>query len=208
MLMSDTTFHLEESLTSLAKIHSLQDEMNGEAWNARTEEERTDGASQLRQAESQAPFHTQMGLDNIELIRDLTATTRQPFIIPEIVDRLAATLDENLKTLVGPKMQDLKVSDPDKFYFKPKKLLAAIAEVYLNLGQEKQFIRAVADDGRSYSKDVFDRFARILRNRAIMTEAEVNEVLSFNGRVEAMRATIMVEDEREIPDEFLGERSP
>jgi ubiquitin conjugation factor E4 B len=100
-------------------------------------------------------------------------------------------------------MQELKVADPDKYLFKPKRLLAAIAQIYLNLGQESDFIRAVANDGRSYSKELFERFAHVLQNRAIMTVSEVSEVSAFIQRVETMRATIALEDEVEIPDDFL-----
>jgi ubiquitin conjugation factor E4 B len=200
MLMSDTTFHLEESLTSLAKINTLQ----ARDLSVLPQNEREDITSQMRQAEGQAPFHTQMGLDHVELIRDFTATTKEPFVTAEIVDRLAATLDENLVNLVGPKMQELKVADPEMFSFKPKRLLAAIAQIYLNLSGEGDFVRAVANDGRSYSKELFERFARILKHRAIMTEAEVGEVVAFTQKVEDMKATIQIEDEREIPDEFLG----
>lgn len=104
-------------------------------------------------------------------------------------------------------MQDLRLSDPDKFSFKPKRLLAGIAQIYLNLSKETAFIRAVANDGRSYNKELFDRFARILKHRAIMTDDEVTGVVLFTEKVEDMKATIMIEDEREIPDEFLGECS-
>lgn len=100
-------------------------------------------------------------------------------------------------------MSDLKVADPDRFSFKPKRLLAALAQVYINLAVEGDFVRAVANDGRSYSKDLFERFARTLKNRAIMTDAEVAGVVAFAQKVEDMRATILMEDEREIPDEFL-----
>lgn len=113
------------------------------------------------------------------------------------------TLDENLVNLVGPKMQELRLSDPDRYSFKPKKLLAGLAQIYLNLGNEAEFIRAVANDGRSYSKELFEKFARILKNRAIMTEAEVKEVVALTQKIEDMRATILIEDEREIPDDFL-----
>lgn len=102
-------------------------------------------------------------------------------------------------------MQELKLKDPERFGFKPKQLLAAIAQIYLNLGSEPDFIRAVANDGRSYSKELFERFARILKNRAIMTDGEVGEIVAFIQKVEDTKATIEIEDEREIPDEFLGE---
>lgn len=100
-------------------------------------------------------------------------------------------------------MSELKVADPDRFSFKPKRLLAALAQVYLNLALEEDFVRAVANDGRSYSKELFERFARTLKNRAIMTDAEVSAVVAFAQKVEDMRATILMEDEREIPDDFL-----
>lgn len=47
------------------------------------------------------------------------------------------------------------------------------------------------------------KFARTLKHRAIMTEGEVAEVVSFTQKIEDMKATISMEDEREIPDEFL-----
>ncbi|OCF33004.1 ubiquitin-conjugation factor E4 B [Kwoniella heveanensis BCC8398] len=206
MLMSDTTFHLEESLTGLAKISAIQNQKaNDEAWQALPQAEREDTESQLRQIEGSAPFHTQMGLENVKLIRDLTATTKEPFVTAEIVDRLAASLDENLAVLVGPKMAELKVTNPEKYSFKPKDLLGAIAQIYLNLANESDFIRAVANDGRSYSKELFEKFARTLKHRAIMTDAEVAEVVNFTQKVEDMKATISMEDEREIPDEFLAD---
>ncbi|KAL7421849.1 Ubiquitin conjugation factor E4 [Cryptotrichosporon argae] len=209
MLMSDTTFHLEESLAMLSKINSLRTQQADQAaWDAMPQTERDDIQSQLRQAESSAPFHTHMGRDHIKLIRDFTFTAKEAFLAGEIVDRLAASLDENLANLVGPRMQDLKVSDPDRFSFKPKDLLAAIAQIYLNLGENTEFIRAVANDGRSYSKALFERFVRVLRHRAIMTETEVAMVEAFVGRVEDMRATIEVEDEREVPDDFLVMKDP
>ncbi|KLT45417.1 hypothetical protein CC85DRAFT_282483 [Cutaneotrichosporon oleaginosum] len=204
MLMSDTTFHLEESLTQLAKIHSLRARKeDAESWNALPENERNDLDSQLRQSESSAPFHTAMGRDHAELMRDFTATTKEPFLVGEIVDRLAASLDENLTNLVGPKMQELKLVDPERFSFKPKQLLAAIAQIYLNLGDSRPFINAVAIDGRSYSRELFERFARVLKNRAIMTDGEVAGIVAFTQRVEDAKATIEAEEEREIPDEFL-----
>ncbi|BEI85504.1 hypothetical protein CcaverHIS002_0509050 [Cutaneotrichosporon cavernicola] len=204
MLMSDTTFHLEESLTHLAKIHSLRARKEDtESWNALPENERKDLESELAQAESIAPFHTSMGRDHAELMRDFTATTREPFLVGEIVDRLAASLDENLTNLVGPKMQELKLVDPERFSFKPKQLLAAIAQIYLNLGDSRAFVTAVANDGRSYTKELFERFARVLKNRAIMTDGEVAGVVAFTQRVEDAKATIEAEEEREIPDEFL-----
>ena len=91
MLMSDTTFHLDESLTGLAKIHTLRSEMQDEStWNAKSEAEQEEARSALSQAESNTPFHTMMGRSHIQLMKEFTATTREPFLTGEIVGRLAA----------------------------------------------------------------------------------------------------------------------
>ena len=91
MLMSDTTFHLEESLTGLAKIHQIiEQKADTAAWEALEQNERQDLESQLRQTEGQVPWHTSMGLDHVELMRDFTATAKESFVAGEIVDRLAA----------------------------------------------------------------------------------------------------------------------
>lgn len=91
MLMSDTTWYLEESLTNLAKIHSIRaQKADVQQWNELSDQERTDAEALLKQAERGAPFPTAMGRDHAELIRDITATTKEPFLTGEIVDRLAA----------------------------------------------------------------------------------------------------------------------
>jgi ubiquitin conjugation factor E4 B len=100
-------------------------------------------------------------------------------------------------------MSELKVADPTRYAFKPKRLLAGLAQIYLNLANETEFIRAVANDGRSYSKELFERFTRTLKHRAIVTDAEVAGIAAFAQSVVDMTATIKIEDEREIPDEFL-----
>lgn len=87
MLLADTTFHLEESLSGLQKINSLSTQLAGTSLSATEREEAT---SQLSQAEGSAPFHTQQGLGNVELIRDFTSTTPSAWVVGEIVDRLAA----------------------------------------------------------------------------------------------------------------------
>jgi len=91
MLMSDTTFHLDESLTGLAKINSIRSEMEDRAtWEAKPEAERKELESQLSSAEANTPFHTMMGRSHVKLMKEFTATTKEPFLTGEIVGRLAA----------------------------------------------------------------------------------------------------------------------
>lgn len=68
--------------------------------------------------------------------------------LQELVDRLAAVLDFNLTELCGPNSRHLKVKEPSKCCFDPKRLLEKIVELYCNL------VRTLA--ARSESSYAFD----------------------------------------------------
>jgi len=49
----------------------------------------------------------------------------------------------------------------EKYHFNPRQLLSDVVQVYLNLGDQDAFIRAVAGDGRSYRKELIEHAAKI-----------------------------------------------
>lgn len=71
----------------------------------------------------------------------------------ELGPRLAAMLNFNLQQLCGPKCRDLKVENPEKYGFEPKKLLDQLTDIYLQLDCAR-FAKAIADDqvGRCLSQ--------------------------------------------------------
>ena len=91
---------------------------------------------------------------------------------------MAAMLNYFLKQLVGPKNKELKViimrtvllhfplfqiKDKDKYHFKPHELVVGIMKIYVNLGKEAEFCKAIPRDGRSFSPDLLSRASNILR---------------------------------------------
>lgn len=69
----------------------------------------------------------------------------------ELGPRLAAMLNFNLQQLCGPKCRDLKVENPEKYGFEPKKLLDQLTDIYLQLDCAR-FAKAIADDQVSPKK--------------------------------------------------------
>ena len=67
-----------------------------------------------------------------------------------------------VRTQVGPKKKNLRVKNMDEFQFKPRELVANIARIYVNLGGDDDFCRAVFRDGRSYSSALFDQAETVL----------------------------------------------
>lgn len=105
-----------------------------------------------------------LGTETVHMIRVLTGNSDilEPFMAEEVVERLAAMLNYNLVALVGPRCTDLKVQNPEKYRFDPKKLLNDLVRVFLQLGNRKQFVLAVAKDTRSYDPQIFARACSIL----------------------------------------------
>jgi len=207
-MINDVTYLMDESLSELTQIHNIQVEMEDKAtWESKSAEHRREREGTLRSLERHASSYTTLGRSTVELLKLFTAETKEPFMMPEIVDRLAAMLDYNLLALVGPKCQELKVQNPAKYKFYPRELLGDLVHVLINLSDEPLFVRAVAGDGRSYSKGLYERAIRILVKNNIKAESEVLKLRDFVERVEGEKMNIDEEEDLgDIPDEFLGTR--
>lgn len=72
----------------------------------------------------------------------------------ELVDRLAAMLNFNLQQLCGPRCKDLKVQQPEKYGWEPRRLLDQLTDMYLHLDCPP-FLQAVGRDERSYRASLF-----------------------------------------------------
>ncbi|KAK0221612.1 ubiquitin elongating factor core-domain-containing protein [Armillaria fumosa] len=204
LMINDVTYLMDESLSELTQIHNIQVEMDDPAWNTQTQEHRREREGALSTLERHASGYISLSRATVELLKVFTAETKAPFMMPEIVDRLAAMLDYNLDALVGPKCSELRVRNKEKYRFDPRALLSDILQVFINLSDRDEFVKAVAKDGRSYSKELFDSAQATALRRSLKVEAEVEVLRRFVERVEAAKATMEAEDELgDVPDEFL-----
>jgi ubiquitin conjugation factor E4 B len=205
-MINDVTYLMDESLGELAQIHNIQKEMDDkETWESQPQEYRREREGTLRSLERHASSYTTLGRSTVELLKVFTAEAKAPFMMPEIVHKLAAMLDYNLEALAGPRCQDLIVRDPKKLKFDPKTLLADIFQVYLNLSDQEEFVKAVAADGRSYSKELFERAANLAERRTIKSVTEIDAFRALIARIEDAKAALEAEEDLgEVPDEFLG----
>jgi len=204
LMINDVTYLMDESLNDLTQIHNIETEMgNAEEWASKPLQYRREREGTLRSLGLHASGYITLGRSTVDLLKVFTAETKTPFMMPEIVGKLGAMLDYNLDALTGPKCQDLKVKNPEKYKFDPRALLSDIVQVFLNLSDEEEFVRAVAEDGRSYKKELFDWTAEILNRRALKTDDEISKLLAFAQKVEDLKTTLE-EDFGEVPEEFLG----
>ena len=205
-MINDVTYLMDESLADLAKIHEIQKEMGDtQTYSQKPLQYRQEREATLRGLERQASTYVQLTNSTVEVLKMFTAETKEPFMVPEIVNRFAVMLNHNLEALVGPRCRNLIVKNPEKYRFDPKHLLSDILQVFLNLSDQGEFARGVASDERNYRKELFERAAGIARKSAIKSEDEIEKLRLFVVKVEETKATLETEEDLgEIPDDFLG----
>jgi ubiquitin conjugation factor E4 B len=204
-LLNDVTFLLDEMLTKLTEIKKIQQEQSRiDEWQAMTHERRQDRLSVLRSAEGQASSWSYYSSSMIILLIEFTSTTRGAFISGEIVGRLAATLNYVLEMLAGPRSSDLRTKDMEKYGFNPAELLSSVLSVYLNLAEEPEFIQAVATEGRSYKKELFERAGEVALKKVLKTVDELEKLRTFVNKVEELMQEMGEEEIDDFPEEFQG----
>uniref|UniRef100_A0A671TBS2 Ubiquitin conjugation factor E4 B-like n=1 Tax=Sinocyclocheilus anshuiensis TaxID=1608454 RepID=A0A671TBS2_9TELE len=204
MLINDTTFLLDESLESLKRIHEIQEEMkNKEQWDQLPREQQQSRQSQLTQDERVSRSYLALATETVDMFHILTKQVQKPFLRPELGPRLAAMLNYNLQHLQQPKCRDLKVENPEKYGFEPKKLLDQLTDIYLQLDCAR-FAKAIADDQRSYSRELFEEVISKMRKAGIKSTIAIEKFKLLLEKVEEIvaRNSQSEMDYSDAPDEF------
>uniref|UniRef100_A0A3P8V9A7 Ubiquitin conjugation factor E4 B n=1 Tax=Cynoglossus semilaevis TaxID=244447 RepID=A0A3P8V9A7_CYNSE len=204
MLINDTTFLLDESLESLKRIHEVQEEMkNKEQWEQLPRDQQQSRQSQLTQDERVSRSYLALATETVDMFHILTKQVQKPFLRPELGPRLAAMLNFNLQQLCGPKCRDLKVENPEKYGFEPKKLLDQLTDIYLQLDCAR-FAKAIADDQRSYSRELFEEVISKMRKAGIKSSIAIEKFKLLLEKVEEIvaRNSQSEMDYSDAPDEF------
>lgn len=204
MLMNDTTFLLDESLESLKRIHEIQELMsNKEAWAATPAEQQQSRERQLAADERQCRSYLTLGRETVDMFHYLTVEIKEPFLRPELVNRLSAMLNFNLQQLCGPKCKHLKVKTPLKYGWDPRKLLNQLVDIYLHLDCE-EFAAAIAQDERSFRKELFDDAADRMERNRILVPCSLAKFRALASRAHEIRLADSKQqvDYNDAPDEF------
>uniref|UniRef100_A0A1I8A6L0 RING-type E3 ubiquitin transferase n=2 Tax=Steinernema glaseri TaxID=37863 RepID=A0A1I8A6L0_9BILA len=177
MVINDTTFLLDESLSGLRKVHEIETIMKNEvAWNGLSQEERELKEGILQEASRSVRSWLILGNETMEMFLYLTEGAPDVFKNPALGERLASMLNHNISQLCGDKCSNLKVNDPERFHWNPRKLLEQVSQIYLHLFST-EFVNFVAADERSYTPEMFQGVLSILESKSILTPTEL-EVMS------------------------------
>ena len=212
MLINDSIYAMDEALSKLKDIRDTQNAMADEAaWARLPNRQRQQQQQQLSQNENTARYFMQFTNEVLHMLSYLSAEkdVAVVFMLPELAGRVASMLNYFLGQLVGPKSTGLKVKDPDKFFFHPKRLLCEIATTYTHFAPFEEFAHAVVRDERSYETGNMRKAIRVLSGGA-PPNLPSSSLATFEALcrrcIEAQGEMVDEEEELgDIPDEFLDE---
>lgn len=205
-LMNDVTYLVDDALEKLIELHDAEVAQENPEWQQEQGREQRDAHdSRMHTVGMQARSDLVLGTAFLDQLIRFAGETPEAFMTTEIVDRLAAMLDYNLDTLVGPRCQGLRLRQPEAVGFRPRELLKRILLVYSNLAHCSEFPRAIARDGRSYRASLFERAIQVSERHSLLPRSILDDLQSLVERAEAARQADADEEEDlgEIPDDYL-----
>lgn len=209
MVLNDANHLLDSALDDLEEMHTLEMliEGNSEEWQSLSDEEKSEKKTRLQRLEGSIKSHNQLGNKNVKLLWLLTddGVVRRIFLRPEMVSRIAEMLNYLLVRLCGRRCSDLKVSEPEKVFWKPRQLLTRMMRTYIHFYKEESFAAAVAKDGRSYSAGLFAKAIGIATRRRLLPGPDIQKFRELAAAAAKAQEEENEEEENlgEIPDEFL-----
>ena len=212
MLINDAIWLLDESMKKLPELREhAADVADTQAWHARPARERQEREAANRQNERALRSDLTLAKTHVGMMGYTSLDIASPFLVPEMVERVASMLNYFLLYLAGPERKQLKFADREKMKalaWDPPEMLGMIVDVYLHLfaaDAEGAFVAAIAADGRAYRDEVFIETGAILRQLGSKSESQI---ASFEALAERARLTHAAAEEEEadlgdVPDHFL-----
>jgi ubiquitin conjugation factor E4 B len=207
-LVNDSIYLLDESLNKILEIKQIEADMSNTAeWEQRPTQERQERTRLFHSQENIVRIDMKLANEDVTMLAFTSEEITAPFLLPEMVERVANMLNYFLLQLVGPQRKSLSLKDPEKYEFRPKQLLKQIVRIYVNLARGDTvniFPGAISSDGRSYNEQLFNAGADVLRR--IGEEGRIiQEFMELGTKAKAAASEALDAEAAlgEIPDEFL-----
>ncbi|KAH8511068.1 hypothetical protein H0E87_008563 [Populus deltoides] len=126
-LINDSIYLLDESLSKILELKGLEAEMsNTTEWERRPAQERQERTRLFQSQENIIRIDMKLANEDLSMLTFTSKQITAPFLLPEMVDRVASMLNYFLLQLVGPQRKSLTLKDPEKYEFRPKQLLEQV----------------------------------------------------------------------------------
>jgi hypothetical protein len=113
----------------------------------------------------------------LQFVRDI----QEAFLTESLRGRMCDMLVSVLLKLAGPRSLDLRVDNPERYHFRPEKMLQEIITIFLHFAPHPLFSNAVANSG-FYQNGGKDLFAKVKSDRDVSCTLFLFHVLSLSFR--------------------------
>ncbi|XP_052722945.1 probable ubiquitin conjugation factor E4 isoform X2 [Vigna angularis] len=207
-LINDSIYLLDESLKKILELKELEAEMsNTVEWEQRPVQERQERTRLFHSQENIIRIDMKLANEDVSMLAFTSEQITAPFLLPEMVERVASMLNYFLLQLVGPQRKSLSLKDPEKYEFRPKHLLKQIVHIYVHLARgdtNSIFPSVISRDGRSYNDQLFSAAADVL-HRIGEDGRIIQEFIQLGAKAKVAASEAMDAEATlgEIPEEFL-----
>ncbi|XP_027923789.1 probable ubiquitin conjugation factor E4 [Vigna unguiculata] len=207
-LVNDSIYLLDESLKKILELKELEAEMsNTVEWEQRPVQERQERTRLFHSQENIIRIDMKLANEDVSMLAFTSEQITAPFLLPEMVERVASMLNYFLLQLVGPQRKSLSLKDPEKYEFRPKHLLKQIVHIYVHLARgdtNSIFPSVISRDGRSYNDQLFSAAADVL-HRIGEDGRIIQEFIQLGAKAKVAASEAMDAEATlgEIPEEFL-----
>ncbi|KAF9626513.1 hypothetical protein IFM89_034447 [Coptis chinensis] len=126
-LINDSIYLLDESLNKIHELKGIEAEMSNTAeWESRPAQERQERTRQFHSQENIIRIDMKLAMEDVNMLAFTSNEITVPFLLPEMVERVANMLNYFLLQLAGPQKNSLTLKNPEKYEFKPKELLTQV----------------------------------------------------------------------------------
>ncbi|CAM9543631.1 unnamed protein product [Chrysoparadoxa australica] len=208
-LMNESNALVASVMERLPEIRTIQQQQkNVVEWLALSEDRRKEILERLDEHERNVSSNMLLCNETQHMVGYLTSdpAIQKPFLLPELLSRMASMLMSMLVNLVGKKGLEIKVDNPEKYNFRPKELLKEVATTVSHFASHKEFAVALATTGYYQSSpELLPKTAATARRLGLLLPAELTALDNLCKQVveEARLASAEDEDLGDIPDEFV-----
>ncbi|KAK7257695.1 hypothetical protein RIF29_31856 [Crotalaria pallida] len=195
-LISDSNDLLDEGLKKIFELEGFKKTRELEGRLPVPEEE-----GSLRSQKEHVRVTMLLAIENFNMLDYTSEEITAPFLVPEMVGRVAGMLNYFLMNLVGPGKL-LSVEDLEEYEFHPKRLLRKMVQTYVHLARgDKNSVlpAAIAMTRQSNDDKLFDMVANAYRG--LGEDGKVREAFIALGDQAKVAASDSMDEE--IPDDFL-----
>ena len=199
-MLADGEWLLVESLLKMKTIKKIEEELKSRPLSKRPSGEQLQVIEDLNATKAITKNLNLLAKDILRILQALTKVTLKVFSHADMADRFAAMLNYFLESLTGKDRKQFKTSDPEALSFFPFQILQSLKNIYCCFSEERIFLIAVSQDGRSYDPKIFKEAASILGKKE-----QVDDFLNFLRDVILTSTEVEKENNfyADVPDDFL-----